>query len=115
MPFLAPVIGAIGSALGAVGSFIGGLGFVGKLLIGIGLNVASALIQNALKKKPKGGVKLEREYGADVSRSVACGLVGVAGHDVYINTYGDGNKSLQQLFVLSDYPCDGLSRVAING
>lgn len=122
MPFIAAaigaVVGAIGSAIGALGSFIGGLGFIGKALITMGLNVASALIQQAFAKKPKqmpGGVQFERQYGADVPRHVACGLVGIAGHDCYINTYGSSNKYLQQVYTISDYPCDGLSRVAING
>ncbi len=118
MPFIAPIIGAIAGAIGAIGSFtIGGLA-VGQMLLGIGLNVASMLIQKALAKKPKGppgGVQFERQYGADVPRHVACGLVGIAGHDCYINTYGSSNKYLQQIYTLSDYPCDGLSRVAING
>lgn len=125
MPFIAPIvagigaaIGAIGTAIGAIGSFIAGAGFLGKLLIGIGLNVASMLIQKALAKKqkpPPGGVQFERQYGSDVPRFVACGLVGVAGHDCYINTWGPSNKFLQQIYTLSDYPSDGLSRVAING
>lgn len=118
MPFIAPIIGAIAGAIGAIGSFtIGGLA-VGQMLLGIGLNVASMLIQKALAKKPKGppgGVQFERQYGADVPRHVACGLVGIAGHDCYINTYGSSNKYLQQIYTISDYPCDGLSRVAING
>lgn len=125
MPFIAPIvaaigsaIGAVGAALGSIGSFLGGLGVFGKLLITIGLNVASTLIQKAIaknQKPPPGGVQFERQYGADVPRSVACGLVGVAGHDCYVNTYGSSNKFLQQIYTLSDYPSDGLSRVAING
>lgn len=124
MPFIAPIIGAvagaigaIGSALGAVGSFFAGMGFFGKALLTIGLNVASAYLQRlrAKKNQPPGGVQFERQYGADVPRQVACGLVGIAGHDCYINTYGSSNKYLQQIYTISDYPCDGLSRVAING
>lgn len=124
MPFLAPIVGAIagavgaiGSALAGVGSFLGGLGVIGKAVLGIGLNIAASLIQKALNKpkKPVGGVQFDRQYGADVPRQVACGLVGIAGHDCYINTYGKSNKFLQQIYTLSDYPSDGLSRVAING
>lgn len=120
MPFIGAAIGAIGSALGAVGSFIGGLGAFGKLAIGIGLNIASAAL---LKKKNNAalgadlprGVVIQHEFGGDVGRKVACGLVGVAGHDVHVNTFGPSNGTLQQVYVLSDYPSDGLSRVAING
>lgn len=123
MPFIAPLITAVVGVVGAVGSFVAALGPVGTALIGVGLNVAVGLIQKSLAKK-KGssaqdtqpsGVQFERQYGADVSRQVACGLVGIAGHDCYVNTYGGSNKELQQVFAISDYPVDGLSRVAING
>ena len=120
MAILAPVIGFVGSAIGAVGSFIGGLGIVGKAVLAIGLNVASSWAMSKLRGKDRqqqsvGGVKLDRQYGGDVSRVVACGLVGVAGHDVHVNTYGKSNGMLQQIYTLSDYYSDGLSRVAING
>lgn len=120
MGFLAPVIGFVGSAIGAVGSFIGGLGIVGKAALVIGLNVAAGWAQKQLSKGKQqqqtvGGVKLDRQYGGDVNRVVACGLVGVAGHDVHVNTYDKSNGILQQVYTLSDYYSDGLSRVAING
>jgi hypothetical protein len=119
MPFIATaigaVIGAIGTAAAAIGSFITGLGFLGQALVGIGLNVAAALIRKANQKKPIGGVSFDRQYGADVPRQVAIGPVGVAGHDCYVNTYGRSNKLLQQIYVVSDFYCDGMSRVAING
>lgn len=121
MPFIAPIIGVIAGAVGAVGTFVAGLGAVGTAIIGIGLNVAVGLIQQSMtKKKAKqadqpGGVQFDRQYGANVSRQVACGLVGIAGHDGYVNTHNEANKDLQQVYILSDYPSDGLSRVAING
>lgn len=111
MGFLAPVFGALGS-------FFGGLGIVGKLVLGIGLQLISAKIQKSRAKKQEkqaGGVNFERQYGENVSRQVACGLVGIAGHDCYVNTYGDANKLLQQVYVLSDFPCDGLSRIWAGG
>jgi len=115
MAFLAPIFGAIGSLFGAVSSFIGGLGFIGKALLGIGLNLAA---QYLLRKEPKReptGTQLQTNYGTDVPRQVACGLVGIAGHDVHVNTYGGDNKWLQWVFQISDYPLDGFSRLAING
>src|SRR5438045_7566181 len=124
MPFLAPIIGGIGAAIGAVGSFLGGSGvlaILGRVAVGIGLNYAAGL----LRKKPEetaaatsrqiGGVRLDHEYGGDVGRTVACGLVGIAGHDVHVNTFGPSNGWLQQVYTLSDYFSDGLSRAAING
>jgi len=111
MPFLAP-IGA------AIGGFFGSLGIIGKAIIGIGLNLIVSKIQkNQAKKNSKavGGVEFEREYGENVSRKVACGLVGIAGHDCYVNTYGSSNKFLEQVYVLADFPCDGLSRIWAGG
>lgn len=118
MPFIAPIIGAVGAAVGAVGSFITGLGVVGQALVGIGLSVAAGYIQKQTAGKPQqqpGGVQFERQYGGEVPRQVACGLVGIAGHDTYVNTFGPANGMLQQIYTLSDFPCHGLSRVAING
>ncbi|MDQ0558301.1 hypothetical protein QO004_000074 [Rhizobium mesoamericanum] len=111
MPFLAP-IGA------AIGGFFGSLGIIGKAIIGIGLNLIVGKIQQRQAKKNQkqvGGVEFEREYGENVSRKVACGLVGIAGHDCYVNTYGSSNKYLEQVYVLSDFPCDGLSRIWAGG
>ncbi len=118
MPFLAPVVGAVGAAIGAVGSFITGLGVVGQAVLGIGLSVAASYATAAMGGKPKaqpGGVQFERQYGGAVPRQVACGLVGIAGHDTYVNTFGPANGILQQIYTLSDFPCHGLSRVSING
>jgi len=103
MGFLAPVIGAIGS-------FFGGLGIIGKLVLGIGLQLISAKIQKNRAKKAEqqaGGVQFEIQYGENVPRQAACGLVGIAGHDCYANSYGDANKILQQVYAFSDFPCDG--------
>ncbi|WPZ13266.1 phage tail protein [Nitratireductor rhodophyticola] len=116
MPFIGAVVGAVVSAVGAVASFIGGLGFIGKLAIGIGLNLAASALMKRKQQAPEPtGVKIQTEYGADVPRQVACGLVGIAGHEVHVNTYGNDNGWLQDVYQLSDYPCTSLERVAING
>lgn len=110
MPFLAPVIGVVGSFLGTA---------LGKMVIGIGLNLIVSKIQKSKAKKqeqqPPSGVQFDRQYGENVPRQVACGLVAVAGHDAYVNTYGEANKFLEQVFILSDFPCDGLSKVWAGG
>ncbi|MGB3814712.1 MAG: phage tail protein [Shinella sp.] len=103
---------------GAVSSFVGGLGIVGKLVLGIGLQLISAKMQKhraGKQQQQAGGVQFERQYGENVPRQVACGLVGIAGHDCYVNTYGSANEIMQQLFVFSDFPCDGLSRIWAGG
>lgn len=114
MPFISSAIGLIGGALG--------LGSIGASLasaaIGIGLNFVAAKIQASQAKKNSKqafGTQFEKEYGENVSRKVACGLVGIAGHDCYVNTYGSSNKYLEQIYVLSDFPCDGLSKIWAGG
>lgn len=111
MPFLSPVIGAVGTLFGS-------LGFVGRALVGIGINLLVGKIQKTRAEKaekPVGGVQFEREYGENVSRKVMCGLVGIAGQDCYVNTYGASNKYLEQIYEFSDFPCDGLSRIWAGG
>ncbi|WP_309086472.1 phage tail protein, partial [Chelativorans sp.] len=116
MPFIAPIVGAIAGAIGAVGSFISGLGIIGKVALGIGLNLAANALMRGKQPKPEpAGVQFNTQYGTDTPRQVACGLVGIAGHDCHVNTYGGDNKYLQWVFQLSDFPSDGLSRVAVNG
>lgn len=118
MAFIAPLVGAVVSAVGSVGSFVAGLGAFGQALVGIGLSVAAGAIQKSItgkQSKQPGGVQFERQYGGAVPRQVACGMVGISGHDTYVNTFGPSNGLLQQLYTLSDYPCHALSRVAIGG
>lgn len=109
MGFLAPVMTAIGGFLGSA---------LGKVVVGLGLNVVMSKIERDRAKKAQkatGGAILTKEYGEDLSRKVACGLVGLAGHDCYANAYGASNKYLEQLYIFSDYPCDGLSRIWAGG
>lgn len=118
MPFIAPLVAVVSSAIGAVGTFIAGLGILGQVLIVGGLNIAVGYLQKKMNKKRNnqvGGAKIEKEYGQEVARSVAMGLVGASGHDLYVNTFGSSNKFFQQVYVLSDYITSGLRRVNING
>ncbi|KQX55456.1 MULTISPECIES: phage tail tip fiber protein [unclassified Ensifer] len=111
MGFLAPIIGGIVSAIGSIG-------IVGKMVIAVGLNlIVGKMEERRAKKNQKqvGGVEFERQYGENVSRKVACGLVGLSGHDTYVNTYGSSNKYLEQAYTLADFPCDGLSRIWAGG
>jgi len=119
MPFLAPIVTAVSSVVGAVGSFLGGAGILGKVVM-FGANLA---VQAIFRKKGNvtagsdlpGGVQFNWVAGGDINRTVACGLVGVAGHDIHCNTYGPANSVMQQVYTLSDYYTSGLSRVAIGG
>ncbi|MEH6721059.1 MAG: phage tail protein [Aurantimonas endophytica] len=115
MPQIAPLIGAVFSAFAGVASFVSGLGIVGQALLGIGLNFAVSALRGDQKKEAVSGTQLQVQYGADRPREVAVGLVAVAGHDVYTNTYGPSNKYMQKVFVLSDFPITNITRIAVNG
>jgi hypothetical protein len=112
MPFLAPVAGIVGGILGST---------IGKMVVGIGLNLIMGQIQKKKAKKDQqqqqqvGGVDFDRQYGENVSRKVLCGPFAIAGHDCYVNTYGEANKYLEQVFVLSDYPCLSLNKIWAGG
>jgi len=129
MPFISAIIAGIGVAAAAVGSFIapltgalGGLGFFGKAVLSIGLNLAASAIQKAFTKKSNpastdapSGVDLDLQYGEGVSRKVMCGRFCVAGHFNYANAYGTANGTLQQQFVLSDFFITSLDKIWIDG
>lgn len=111
MPFLAPLVGAITTAVASIG-------IVGQLALGLGLQFVAAKIEKSRAKKAQqqaGGVQFERQYGENVPRQVACGRIGIAGHDCYVNTYGNANNVLQQVYAFSDFPCDGLAKVWADG
>jgi hypothetical protein len=109
MGFLAPVVSFVGGILGT------GLG---KMLVGLGLNLIVSKMEERRAKKAQAaasGTKFDRDYGEAVSRKVACGPVAIAGHDCYVNTWEQANRNLEQVYVFSDFPCDGLSRIWAGG
>lgn len=109
MGFLGPIVTWVGGLLGT------GLG---KMVVGLGLNlIVSKMEKNRAKKAEAAaaGTKFDRDYGEAVSRKVACGPVAIAGHDCYVNTWEQANRNLEQVYVFSDFPCDGLVRVWAGG
>lgn len=118
MPFIAPIIEAGVAAFAAISTFVAATGVIGQAVIMAGVGVAASYLISALTPKPPssvGGVNFQRQYGADVSRQVACGSVAMAGHDIYVNTFAPSNADLQQIYVLSDFYTTSLTRVSING
>ncbi len=119
MPFIAEAIVAVSAIAASVSSFVAATGFIGQALISVGLGIASSyLLQQLLPKGGagiQGGTQLDHKYGSTQPRQVAIGKCGVAGHDVLIQTFGQNNEEMHQVFVLSDYYTTGLRRVAIGG
>jgi hypothetical protein len=109
MPFLAPIVTAV------VG-FVGSIGFIGQAILGIGLNLLVGKLTSKKRDQPAvAGTQFERQYGENTSRKVACGRVGIAGHDCYVNTFGSANKYIEQVYAFSDFPCDALVKVWAGG
>ncbi|HEX5933510.1 MAG TPA: phage tail protein, partial [Pseudorhizobium sp.] len=119
MPFISAALTAIGTSIGlAAGTGLATFVAIGQAAIGIGINfVVGKIQQDQAKKAAKktAGTQFDREYGENISRKVACGYVGIAGHDIYVNTYSTSNRWLEQVYVFSDFPCDGLSRIWAGG
>lgn len=125
MPFLAPIVEGIVAIGAAVSSFVAGVGIIGQGIIMAGVGIAASYLISALTPKPQtdnsastsavGGVNFERDYGTNVSRQVGCGLFALAGHDVYVNTFADANARIQQIYVVSDFPCTALTAIWIGG
>lgn len=121
MPFIIPAIEAAVVAFTAISSFVAATGVIGQAIIMAGIGIAASYALSALMPKPNspdnlpGGVSFQTQYGSNVPRQVAFGLVGIAGHDMYANTFNPSNKTFQQIFTLSDYYSTRLVRIAVGG
>ncbi|GAA2867521.1 hypothetical protein GGQ99_001280 [Aminobacter niigataensis] len=116
MGFLAPIFTAIGGAVTGAFSWLGGstiLAGVARLGLGIALKYALGAIFQP--KQQAQAVQLQTSYGEDMPRSVALGKVGTAGHHIYRNAYGEGNRRIQDVYVLSHFRITGVTRVRAEG
>jgi len=120
MGFAATIIGAIagaiGSAVGAVASFIAGIGAVGRILIGVGMQLAaSALRRQKAGKQSITGTRLSVQYGGSRPREICAGTIAIAGQEIFKTAFGNDNENLIKIYLLSDFPIFAVNRVAING
>lgn len=116
MGFLAPIFTAIGGAVTGAFSWLGGstiLAGVARLGLGIALKYALGAIFQP--KQQAQAVQLQTSYGEDLPRTVALGKVGTPGHHIYRNTYGSGNRRVQDLRVLSSFRFTRVLRVRVEG
>lgn len=116
MPFIVPAIAAVAGFFGATGAVATAIGWAGALAISIGASLAAKAIWG---KKPRqtsvGGTEGEVKMGGDVPRQVIFGTAAVAGHLVYINSYGPSNSNEQEVYVLADWECDSLVGIIVDG
>lgn len=121
MAFIAPIIGAISSAVAGVAGFLGSLGFVGRAVISVGFNVIAGLLTKKKSKKSSkasdsqlSGTSLTVTYGGSKPREIGVGLFAVAGQELFTCAFGDGNKTLARVLLLSDFYINKVTRVLID-
>lgn len=119
MPFLAPVFGAIGAAISGAATFLASGTIAAKVVLA-GLAIAAQYAVQAIFRKepeqpPAQASQLQTRYGENLARSIIFGTVGMAGHHIYRNAYGPGNRTVQDVYVLSHFRISGVSRVRVNG
>lgn len=108
--------GPLVAAISAISSFVSGLGLVGKLIIGLAINIGASLLQKALAKDESSttsGVDLEVKMGDDVPVAFTVGTYVTGGRRKYIGTWGsDGdtpNAYLVDVVEIGNIPCSGLN------
>ncbi len=105
-----------GTALGGALSWLGGSTILAGLTrFGLGLAAQYALGALIRPKPNAQSVKLETSYGVARPREVILGICGTAGHLVYRNAAGDGNRHIQDIYRLSDWRIAGINRVRFKG
>lgn len=123
-----PIFSAIGAAIGGIVSAIGGAiagaaSFLagGSLLAKVAMAGLSMAANYALQKfmgqkaPPAQASKLETQYGEKLAREIVQGTVGTAGHHVYRNAYGKGNRRIQDVYILSHWNISRVTRVRYKG
>ncbi|TPM59161.1 hypothetical protein FJ959_09845 [Mesorhizobium sp. B2-2-4] len=117
MPFLAPVVTSIGGILTGASAFLSS----GTILAGVarlGLGIAAQYAVGALigtPSAPSQVTHLQAQYGENLPRTVVLGKRGLAGHFIYRNTYETGNRRVQDVYVLSHFRINGVTRVRYEG
>lgn len=123
MPFLAPIVGALAAGAAAAGAALTGVfSFLssGSIIAGIvkaGFMMAAQYALGALfSPKPAAQAsQLEVVYGDDVPRVVVLGKVGFAGQHVFRNARGDGNRTVDDVYRISDFMIRDVPRVKGDG
>ncbi|MBZ9985660.1 hypothetical protein LB572_00970 [Mesorhizobium sp. BH1-1-5] len=117
MPFLAPLITVVTTAISGVASWLGASSVIAGLAkFGLGLALKYALGAVLGQQKPQAqAAQLDTSYGEDLARTVGLGFYGTAGQHVYRNAYGSGNRTVQDVYVLSHFRIAGVTRVRAEG
>ncbi|MFC3326200.1 phage tail protein [Mesorhizobium cantuariense] len=116
MGFLVPLFVSIGSAITGAFSLLGGSTILAGLArFGLGLAAKYALGAMLAPKAQSQASQLDTTYGEDLARAVAMGKVGTAGHLIYRNAYSSGNRRVQDVYILSNFQINDITRVRYKG
>lgn len=110
----------ISAAVMSIGAFLTGGSFLAGVVntgIGIALNFGLSLLGGALTEKPKGlsGSQAQVEIGADAPRRIIIGRGLTGGRFTYWKGTGKKNGTVHLVFALSDWECDALEQVFVDG
>ncbi|NTJ46509.1 DUF1983 domain-containing protein [Agrobacterium rhizogenes] len=107
----------ISAAIGVIAKFALG-SVIGKLLVGVAINIGISLIAKATQKKTstsqtQTGVKVQVTMGDDQPMSIILGNYATAGRRKYIGTWGDDGKTpnayLTDVIELGNLPASALN------
>ena len=116
MPFLGPIFASIGGAVTGAFSWLGGSTILaGVARFGLGAAIKYAIGAIFPPKQQAQAVQLQTSYGEDMPRSVLLGKAGTAGHHIYRNAYGEGNRRIQDVYVLSHFRISSVKRIRVEG
>lgn len=106
----------IGAAFAGIGTFLSGGGLLAGI-VKIGFSMAAQYVLGSLfSPKPTAQAsKLETTYGDKRPREVILGRVGIAGHHVFRNANGSGNRRVTDVYRLSDFRISEIPRARGNG
>ncbi|RWM02095.1 MAG: hypothetical protein EOR68_08285 [Mesorhizobium sp.] len=118
MSFLVPIFTAVTAAISGVASWFGGstiLSGLARFGLGLAAKYALGAVLGNQQKAQAQASQLDTTYGEDLARTVALGKVGTAGQLVYRNPYGSGNRTVQDVYILSHFRINRINRVRYKG
>src|SRR5687767_99499 len=111
--FLAPIIGALGTAVAGLFTWTTVASFAISVGLSYGLSLLSSKKTTPDTKQDR-GIQSQVQMGGDIVRSCIFGRYATAGHLVYANTWGSNNDLLEQAFCLGDSIHEGIEGFVID-
>lgn len=117
-PISIALLSTVGFSSAAIGGTLLAATTAGlELLAGTAISFGLNFLSTTLSEKPRGlgGSRAQVQIGADVPRQIMFGRGATGGHPVYLSGRTPKNHNLTIVFRLSDWECDSLETVWIEG